>query len=76
MGLRSRGVRSDAATAAPVTMSSWTDLALGSDTRKGHSFCTRRVILSRQEGLVERAGLLSSTKLDQLAAALRLAQVE
>jgi mRNA interferase MazF len=43
--------------------------------QKGHIFCTWLVTLTR-ESLVERAGVLSSTKLDQLAAALRLAQVE
>jgi mRNA interferase MazF len=43
--------------------------------QKGHIFCTWLVTLTR-ESLIERAGALSSTKLDQLAGALRLAQVE
>jgi mRNA interferase MazF len=43
--------------------------------QKGHIFCTWLVTLT-QENLIERAGALSSAKLDQLAAALRLAQVE
>jgi mRNA interferase MazF len=43
--------------------------------QKGHIFCTWLVTLTR-ESLIERAGALSSTKLDQLAAALHLAQVE
>jgi mRNA interferase MazF len=43
--------------------------------QKGHIFCTWLVTLTR-ESLVERAGVLPATKLDQLAAALRLAQVE
>ena len=43
--------------------------------QKGHIFCTWLVTLTR-ESLVERAGVLPATRLDQLAAALRLAQVE
>jgi mRNA interferase MazF len=41
----------------------------------GHIFCTGLVTLTR-ESLVERAGMLSPAKLDQLAAALRLARIE
>jgi mRNA interferase MazF len=43
--------------------------------RDGHIFCTWLVALTR-ESLVERAGALSRTKLDQLANALSLAQIE
>jgi len=43
--------------------------------RDGHIFCTWLVTLTR-ESLVERAGALSRTKLDQLANALRLARIE
>ncbi len=43
--------------------------------RDGHIFCTWLVTLTR-ENLVERAGALSATKLDQLATALRLARIE
>jgi mRNA interferase MazF len=43
--------------------------------QQGHIFCTWLVTLTR-ESLLERAGVLPSVKLDQLAAALRLAQVE
>ncbi|MBA3905540.1 MAG: hypothetical protein H0X35_02470 [Pseudonocardiales bacterium] len=43
--------------------------------RDGHIFCTWLVTLDR-ESLVERAGTLSATKLDQLANALRLARIE
>jgi mRNA interferase MazF len=43
--------------------------------RDGHIFCTWLVTLTR-ENLVEQAGALSSTTLDQLTTALRLARVE
>ena len=43
--------------------------------RDGHIFCTWLVTLNR-ENLLERAGVLSSAKLDQLTNALRLARVE
>jgi mRNA interferase MazF len=43
--------------------------------QQGRIFCTWLVTLTR-ESLLERAGVLSSVKLDQLAAALRLAQGE
>jgi mRNA interferase MazF len=43
--------------------------------RDGHVFCTWLVTLTR-ESLVERAGALSRTRLDQLANALRLARIE
>lgn len=43
--------------------------------RDGRVFCTWLVTLTR-ESLVERAGALSRTKLDQLANALRLARIE
>jgi mRNA interferase MazF len=43
--------------------------------RDGHIFCTWLATLTR-ESLVERAGALSRTKLDQLANALRLARIE
>ena len=43
--------------------------------RDGRVFCTWLVILTR-ESLVDRAGALSRTKLDQLANALRLARIE
>jgi mRNA interferase MazF len=43
--------------------------------QRGRTFCTWLVTLTR-ESLLERAGVLSSVKLDQLAAALRLAQGE
>jgi mRNA interferase MazF len=42
--------------------------------RAGHVFCTWLVTLTR-ESLIERAGALAPTKLDQLANALRLAQI-
>jgi mRNA interferase MazF len=43
--------------------------------RNGHIFCTWLVTLT-PESLVERTGVLSSTKLDHLANALRLARIE
>jgi mRNA interferase MazF len=43
--------------------------------RNGHLFCTWLVTLTRED-LIERAGALSSTKLDQLENALRLAGIE
>jgi mRNA interferase MazF len=43
--------------------------------RDGHVFCTWLVTLTR-DSLIERAGTLSRTKLDQLANALRLARIE
>jgi len=43
--------------------------------RDGRIFCTWLVTLSR-ESLVEQAGALSGSKLDQLAQALRLARIE
>jgi mRNA interferase MazF len=43
--------------------------------RDGHIFCTWLVSLTR-ESLLEQAGALSRTKLDELANALRLARIE
>jgi mRNA interferase MazF len=42
--------------------------------RDGHVFCTWLVTLTR-ESLIERAGALAPTKLDQFVNALRLAQI-
>jgi mRNA interferase MazF len=71
-GIRGVGVEVEIGTQEGLSVPGVIRVAL---PQQGHIFCTWQVTLTR-DSLVERAGELSSVKLDQLAAALRLVQVE